>query len=457
MATPTNGSGSDDRELFSGEIVAHTVESIVALDTEWRLRALYFTTLLICIAAIAAVFVVKVDVSAMGAGLIRPLTDKMEISAPLAGQVVEIVGRTDLRVKRGDRLMVLSTASLEASLASNRAEQERAVRELHDLDFLVRLLGQQTSQGAKSDVLPPSTSGTGNLSAKAPKQTNLEPQRDMVIRPVSANPSPESLLQSPVYAKDYASYLAEADELRSNREQAEHELHRYETLYVSNTVSGQDVDQRRYELQQAKLREETARKQRITRWQAEFAARSRALDTLTAEAVRIREEMTNCSIKAPADGTLVDFAPFAPGAFVQQGQRLGDLSPDDALIAEVFVSPRDVGQIQPGQEVRMQVDAFHYTEWGMLHGTVKRVADDFTMRGNGSQPVFRVFVAPDSLELAMRNGVRAEVRKGMTLQARFVIARRTLFSLIYERASRWMNPHEKLQEEDIESAAQARN
>ena len=91
----------------------------------------------------------------------------------------------------------------------------------------------------------------------------------------------------------------------------------------------------------------------------------------------------------------------------------------------------------------------------MLHGTVKRVADDFTMRGNGSQPVFRVFVAPDSLELAMRNGVRAEVRKGMTLQARFVIARRTLFSLIYERASRWMNPHEKL--EDIESAAQAKN
>ena len=59
----------------------------------------------------------------MGAGLIRPLTDKMEIAAPLAGQVVEVIGRTDLRVKRGDRLMVLSTASLEASLAGNRAEQ----------------------------------------------------------------------------------------------------------------------------------------------------------------------------------------------------------------------------------------------------------------------------------------------------------------------------------------------
>lgn len=452
MAAGTDETNSEERQLFSGDIVAHTVESIVALDTEWRLRTLYFTTLLICVAAIAAIFVVKVDVSAMGAGLIRPLTDKMEISSPLAGQVVEIVGRTDLRVKRGDRLMVLSTASLEASLASNRAEQERAVRELHDLDFLVRLLGDSQPLDSEANSPP---AGAERASGRQEKRTDLEPKKDILIRPISASPSPESLLQSPVYAKDYVSYLAEADELRSNREQAEHELRRYETLYVSNTVSGQDVDQRRYELQQTKLREDTARKQRVTRWQAEFAARSRALDNLTSESVRIREEMANCTIKSPANGTLVDFAPLAPGAFVQQGQRLGDLSPDDALVAEVYVSPRDVGQIRPGQEVRMQVDAFHYTEWGMLRGTVRRVADDFTMRGNVSQPVFRVFVAPESLELVMRNGLRAEVRKGMTLQARFVIARRSLFSLIYESASHWMNPHEKLQ--DLESEAQARN
>ena len=455
MGTQLNDSDNDDRQLFSGDIVAHTVESIVALDTEWRLLALYFTTLLICVAAIAAIFVVKVDVSAMGAGLIRPLTDKMEIAAPLAGQVVEVIGRTDLRVKRGDRLMVLSTASLEASLAGNRAEQERVVRELHDLDFLVRLLGDHKSTDSPSRS---KFSGSEKAGTAGGTRANPEPKPAMLVRPISTSPAPETLLQSPVYAKDYASYLAEAEELRSNREQADHELRRYETLFVSNTVSGQEVDQRRYELQQTKLREETARKQRVTRWQAEFAARSRALDNLGTEAVRLREEMANCSIKAPADGTLVDFAPLAPGAFVQQGQRLGDLSPDDALMAEVYVSPRDVGQIQAGQEVRMQVDAFHYTEWGMLRGTVKRVADDFTMRGNVSQPVFRVFVAPESLELVMRNGLRAEVRKGMTLQARFVVARRSLFSLIYERASHWMNPHEKLNDDDeLQAQAQAKS
>ena len=204
----------------------------------------------------------------------------MEIAAPLAGQVVEVIGRTDLRVKRGDRLMVLSTASLEASLAGNRAEQERAVRELHDLDFLVRLLGDYKSAGIATDS---KFSGSEKADAGGGRRANLEAKPEIVVRPISANPAPETLLQSPVYAKDYASYLAEAEELRSNREQAEHELRRYETLFVSNTVSGQEVDQRRYELQQTKLREETARKQRVTRWQAEFAARSRALDNLGAE------------------------------------------------------------------------------------------------------------------------------------------------------------------------------
>ena len=48
MGTQLNGSDNDDRQLFSGDIVAHTVESIVALDTEWCC-ALYFTRLL-CVA-----------------------------------------------------------------------------------------------------------------------------------------------------------------------------------------------------------------------------------------------------------------------------------------------------------------------------------------------------------------------------------------------------------------------
>ena len=85
MPVDTEDGNRHERHLCSGDIVAHTVESIVALDTEWRLRALYFTTLLICVAAIAAIFVVKVDVSAMGAGLIRPLTDKMGPFAILSG------------------------------------------------------------------------------------------------------------------------------------------------------------------------------------------------------------------------------------------------------------------------------------------------------------------------------------------------------------------------------------
>jgi hypothetical protein len=40
VGTQLNGSDNDDRQLFCGDIVAHTVESIVALDREWRLRAL---------------------------------------------------------------------------------------------------------------------------------------------------------------------------------------------------------------------------------------------------------------------------------------------------------------------------------------------------------------------------------------------------------------------------------
>jgi hypothetical protein len=38
------------------------------------------------------------------------------------------------------------------------------------------------------------------------------------------------------------------------------------------------------------------------------------------------------------------------------------------------------------------------------------------------------------------------------------VARRSLFSLIYESASHWMNPHEKLDDDDdLQSHAQAKS
>jgi len=104
----------------------------------------------------------------------------------------------------------------------------------------------------------------------------------------------------------------------------------------------------------------------------------------------------------------------------------------------VYVTPRDIGLLQPGNPARILVDAFNYNDWGFITGRVTEISDDFVMIED--RPVFRVGVALDRTELQLRNGFRGKLKKGMTLQARFMVTERTLFQLLRDDINDWLNP-----------------
>ena len=78
--------------------------------------------------------------------------------------------------------------------------------------------------------------------------------------------------------------------------------------------------------------------------------------------------MANCTVKAQPMAPWWTLLRSRQAHLCSQGSVSGISPPTMRWWRKFYVSPRDVGQIQPGQEVRMQVDAFHYTEWGMLRG-----------------------------------------------------------------------------------------
>jgi hypothetical protein len=109
------------------------------------------------------------------------------------------------------------------------------------------------------------------------------------------------------------------------------------------------------------------------------------------------------------------------------------------MIAEVYVMPKDVGLIRPDIKVNFQVDAFNYNQWGLLTGKVLTVSNDI-FTDNGQQPYFKVRCLLDKNELKLKNGYVGRIKKGMTLQANFYVTRRTLFQLLYDKTSDWLNP-----------------
>ena len=105
---------------------------------------------------------------------------------------------------------------------------------------------------------------------------------------------------------------------------------------------------------------------------------------------------------------------------------------------EVYVSPGDIGLITESMPVRFQIDAFNYNQWGLAEGRVIDIARDISMLEG--QPQFLVRCQLSQKSLHLKNGYSGQLKKGMTLTARFQVSRRTLYQLLYDKVDDWLNP-----------------
>jgi len=112
------------------------------------------------------------------------------------------------------------------------------------------------------------------------------------------------------------------------------------------------------------------------------------------------------------------------------------ISPDADLVAEVLVPPQDVGLVRVGGPVVLRIDAFNPHEWGVLTGEVTTISGDILETPSG--PIFRIRTSLNRTFLTLSSGHRGNLRKGMTFEARFLVARRTLFQLLRDKVDDWV-------------------
>lgn len=109
------------------------------------------------------------------------------------------------------------------------------------------------------------------------------------------------------------------------------------------------------------------------------------------------------------------------------------------MIAAANLSPADIAFVEKGQKVLFQVDAYNYNQWGLLEGTVLEISDDLNMVSE-REVAFRVICRLNNNKLQLKSGIQGEIKRGMTFNARFVIARRSLFQLLHDKVDDWLNP-----------------
>lgn len=82
-------------------------------------------------------------------------------------------------------------------------------------------------------------------------------------------------------------------------------------------------------------------------------------------------------LTAPVDGVVQKLAVTTVGQVVTTGQDLMIVVPSDGTLeVQAFVDNGDIGFVKPGQDVVVKLDAFPFTRYGTMVGTVRAIATD---------------------------------------------------------------------------------
>ena len=126
-------------------------------------------------------------------------------------------------------------------------------------------------------------------------------------------------------------------------------------------------------------------------WRAKL---NQELVTTSREEIRLVEQLKKADranrmidLTAPEDGVVLTLRTKSPGVSVRAGENLAEIVPDSApLELELDVAPKDIGRIQPGQDVNIKIDALPFVRHGSIDGKVRLVSGDAFDKTLSGQP-----------------------------------------------------------------------
>lgn len=375
------------KQLFPAEIQQNSIQSLwVRRHTTTRI--IYLVVSLALVFVLASLPFIYVDISAQSRGTVRAMNENNSIVSAVYAQVAATSLYENKTVHEGDTLIWLNTDELDEQIA--RLDERLALNTSYIRD-ITNLLSHNSSSVA-----------TPKYRTEASRHQIALKERDIVLK------------------------------------QAESEYEISKQLYGKGVVSQSDYLQAEASYRTDLSQKELTAQQQVNSWQAEKSSLEDSNHDLLSQKQQLQKRKQQYVITAPMGGNIVQYNGIKPGNFIQTGQSVAQISTSDSLLIECYISPSDIGYIRKDQTVEIQVDTYNYQQWGLLHGRVVEVISDVVEINN--TPFFRVRCATSKNYLALPNGYKGYLKKGMTLTGRFFLTRRPLSELLFDKIDNWMNP-----------------
>lgn len=397
---------SDDRAAVSargGALVVRGARSVKLL-TEPVLfeeealpgfvRLALFTVCCLVVAFLVWASMVHIDEVAVATGQVLPAGDIQLVQHLEGGTVSEILVHDAQRVKKGQVLVKLDPTQPLADL-------RQAQGHLVDLELRAERLHAEV-EGRAPDF---STIATGYPELEAD-------ERRIWASRVAANRSAVEVVDTQI-----AQRQAELSQLGGQLSIAQQQLQLttdqvnirdqgvqagvvarevyIETKRAQVTAEGEvDRIRQQIDVDRGAVAEAEERKRNLAQTQVQDALGE--LGTVNDEMAQVKDgvaklqdRVDRLDIRAPADGLVQDLRVHTVGEVIPAGFQVASVVPvGETLVAQVRISPSDIGHVRAGQPVKVKVASFEYTRYGMLAGTVTRLSPS-TLTDEQGHPYYR--------------------------------------------------------------------
>ena len=108
---------------------------------------------------------------------------------------------------------------------------------------------------------------------------------------------------------------------------------------------------------------------------------------LSQELIKAQNKSSGATLRAPIDGVVDQLAVHTLGGVVTPAQHLMIVVPDSRnLMIEAQLANRDVGFVHAGQAVKVKIETFNFTRYGLVDGHVVDVSKDVVVQDDSRQP-----------------------------------------------------------------------
>lgn len=322
----------------------------------------------------------KVDVVGIAQGKIVP-SGRVKVVQPLESGIVRAIHvQEGVRVRAGDVLVELDSTKAQADLVRLKFERKQVESDLHRLrELLRRIVAKNGARDAPR--LPP------QLAARTEQAfLSFTSRRNALLDEIARHDAEARTMRAqielinqtvPLIAERAAAVKQLEEQALAPRakwleleEQRVEQVQQREIFIAEQVVIAASRDSAVQRL--ATLRAETERT-----WRAELAAATTQSAVYTQEINKAQRRLEEATLRAPVAGIVQQLSTNTVGGVVASAEQLMLIVPDEgALTIEAWVLNKDVGFIERGQAAEIKVEAFPFTKYGTIKGTLETVSRD---------------------------------------------------------------------------------